>query len=95
MIDMNKNALLNSLGKQLVEGSLNDPAVMQATEATPDFKILPWVNVIKIGGQSIMDRGRQGGLPLGGGDRYQSQATQNDSWHRGRELVPTYLQFSY
>ena len=64
MRDIDKNALLTSLGKQLINGSLNDPAVMQATEAAPDYKILPWVNVVKIGGQSIMDRGRQAVLPV-------------------------------
>ena len=55
---------LTALGKRLVTGSLNDPAIMKATEATPDFTILPWVNVVKIGGQSIMDRGRAAVYPL-------------------------------
>ena len=55
---------LTALGKRLVTGSLNDPAIMKATEATPDFSILPWVNVVKIGGQSIMDRGRAAVYPL-------------------------------
>src|SRR6516225_6254695 len=64
MTDTTENVLLTSLGRQLVDGSLTDSAVMQATEATPDYKILPWVNVVKIGGQSIMDRGRQAVLPL-------------------------------
>lgn len=58
------NIPLTALGKRLVTGSLNDPAVMQATEGTPDFNILPWVNVVKIGGQSIMDRGRSAVYPL-------------------------------
>ena len=51
-------ALLTDLGRRLVAGSLTDQAIQRATEATPNFAILPWVNVIKIGGQSIMDRGR-------------------------------------
>jgi molybdenum storage protein len=38
--------------------------VQRATEDTPDFAILPWVNVVKIGGQSIMDRGRSAVYPL-------------------------------
>ena len=61
---LDKNALLNPLGQQLVSGSLTDAAVMRATENTPNFTILPWVNVIKIGGQSIMDRGRSAVYPL-------------------------------
>jgi molybdenum storage protein len=52
------NGLLTDLGRRLVSGSLSDAAIQRATEATPDFAILPWVNVVKIGGQSIMDRGR-------------------------------------
>src|SRR5262249_17997404 len=52
------------LGRRLVAGSLSDAAIQQATEATPDFAILPWVNVVKIGGQSIMDRGRGAVGPL-------------------------------
>src|SRR3954451_2609889 len=52
------NAMLTELGRQLVGGSLSDPEIQRATGATPNFAILPWVNVVKIGGQSIMDRGR-------------------------------------
>jgi len=52
------NAMLTELGRRLVGGSLSDQAIQRATEATPNFAILPWVNVVKIGGQSIMDRGR-------------------------------------
>jgi molybdenum storage protein len=65
MKDMeDKNALLSGLGKQLVFNSLTDASVQRATEETPNFTILPWVNVIKIGGQSIMDRGRSAVYPL-------------------------------
>ena len=59
-----KNSLLTGLGKQLLSGSLTDASVQQATEDTPNFTILPWVNVVKIGGQSIMDRGRSAVYPL-------------------------------
>ena len=52
------NATLTELGRRLVSGSLSDAAVQRATEATPSLALLPWVNVVKIGGQSIMDRGR-------------------------------------
>lgn len=64
MTNLNNNPLLTSLGERLVSGSLSDAAVMQATEATPSYSILPWVNVVKIGGQSIMDRGREAVYPL-------------------------------
>src|SRR6266403_1107459 len=56
--------MLTELGKRLVSGSLSDATVQRATEATADFAILPWVNVVKIGGQSIMDRGRSAVMPL-------------------------------
>src|SRR2546421_6551370 len=58
------NALLTELGKRLVGGSLSDAAIQRATEATPNHAILPWVNVVKIGGQSIMDRGRSAVGPV-------------------------------
>jgi molybdenum storage protein len=58
------DTLLTELGRRLVGGSLTDAALMKATEATPDFPILPWVNVVKIGGQSIMDRGRSAVGPV-------------------------------
>jgi molybdenum storage protein len=48
----------------LASGSLSDASVQRATDATPDIAILPWVNVVKIGGQSIMDRGRSAVAPL-------------------------------
>ena len=60
---MNKNTML-PLGDYLMERSLSDPAVMQATESVSTHIILPWVNVVKIGGQSIMDRGRSAVYPL-------------------------------
>src|SRR6476661_10976339 len=59
-----KNVLLTGLGKQLVLNSLTDASIQQATGDSPDFAILPWVNVVKIGGQSIMDRGRSAVYPL-------------------------------
>lgn len=57
-------SMLTDLGKRLISGSLSDAALQRATEATPDVTILPWVNVVKIGGQSIMDRGRSAVGPL-------------------------------
>src|SRR5579884_258929 len=59
-----KNTILPGLGKQLILNSLTDASIQRATEETSDFTILPWVNVVKIGGQSIMDRGRAAVYPL-------------------------------
>jgi molybdenum storage protein len=64
MSETTDNAMLTELGRRLVGGSLSDEAIQRATEATPNFAILPWVNVVKIGGQSIMDRGRSAVGPL-------------------------------
>lgn len=58
------NSMLTELGKRLVGESLSDVTLQRATEDTPDFVLLPWVNVVKIGGQSIMDRGRSAVMPL-------------------------------
>jgi molybdenum storage protein len=64
MGELTQESVLTELGRQLVGGSLTDAAIQKATENTPSFPILPWVNVVKIGGQSIMDRGRSAVLPL-------------------------------
>ena len=58
-----KKASLNKPGEQLF-GSLSDADLLQHSKSSPDFAILPWVNVVKIGGQSIMDRGRPAVYPL-------------------------------
>jgi molybdenum storage protein len=58
------NTALSDLGLRLVSQSLSDSALQRATAATPDLAILPWVNVVKIGGQSIMDRGRSAVGPV-------------------------------
>jgi molybdenum storage protein len=55
---------LPPLGDLLLTGSLDDERVGRATAATPDYPILPWVNVVKIGGQSVIDRGRAAVYPL-------------------------------
>lgn len=58
------DVLTTDLGKRLINDSLSDEALQRATGTTPDYAILPWVNVVKIGGQSIMDRGRAAVGPL-------------------------------
>jgi len=52
-------------GEQLFH-SLSDAQLEKSSEDSLDFAILPWVNVVKIGGQSIMDRGRAAVYPLVG-----------------------------
>ena len=64
MRDLGKSAVVPPIGEWLLQGSLSDPTVLAATDAMPDYPILPWANVIKIGGQSIMDRGRTAVYPL-------------------------------
>ena len=48
----------------LMQRSLTDPQLLAAAEAAPDFRILPDATVIKIGGQSVIDRGRAAVYPL-------------------------------
>lgn len=64
MRETTENTVLTELGRWLVSGSLSDATIQKATEQIPTFPILPWVNVVKIGGQSIMDRGRRAVGPL-------------------------------
>ncbi len=58
------NELLTELGKSLVSGSLTDTELLSRTNHTPVLEILPDANVVKIGGQSVIDRGRDAVLPL-------------------------------
>ncbi len=48
----------------LMAESLMDKALLQSTETDVVFRPLPDLNVIKLGGQSIIDRGRAVVLPL-------------------------------
>src|SRR6516164_7507541 len=48
----------------LTQRSLTDPELLAATEEAADFRILPDATVIKIGGQSVIDRGRVAVYPL-------------------------------
>jgi molybdenum storage protein len=56
--------LLTRLGEALVHGSLSDEALLAETGRDPVLPILPEANVIKIGGQSFIDRGRAAVFPL-------------------------------
>jgi molybdenum storage protein len=48
----------------LMSRSLSDRELMEASDAAPDYRILPDVTVLKIGGQSLIDRGRAAVYPL-------------------------------
>ena len=56
--------LLSDLGQYLVDGSLSDAHVLAKTGQEPPLPILPQAQVIKIGGQSFIDRGRAAVFPL-------------------------------
>lgn len=56
--------LLTELGAALVNGSLTDEALLAETGTYPTMQILPEANVVKIGGQSIIDRGRAAVFPV-------------------------------
>jgi molybdenum storage protein len=56
--------LLTDLGQALVEGSLSDEDLLARTSGPSLIQILPDANVIKIGGQSFIDRGRAAVFPL-------------------------------
>src|SRR5215468_9129113 len=48
----------------LMQRSLTDSQLLAAAEEAANFRILPDAAVIKIGGQSVIDRGRAGLYPL-------------------------------
>ena len=56
--------LTTELEALLVERSLTDPELQAAAAAAADFRILPDATVIKLGGQSLIDRGRAAVYPL-------------------------------
>lgn len=58
-----QDELLSQLGRNLVSGSLTDIDLLRQTGG-PVVQILPEANVVKIGGQSIIDRGRKAVFPL-------------------------------
>jgi len=48
----------------LMQRSLTDTQLLAAADAAADFRILPDATVIKVGGQSVIDRGRAAVYPL-------------------------------
>jgi molybdenum storage protein len=59
-----QNEILTQLGAALVSGSLTDETLLAETGTQPVVPILPDANVVKIGGQSFIDRGRAAVFPL-------------------------------
>lgn len=59
-----QNELLTALGHSLVHGNLTDEALLARTTEHPVVQILPHANVVKVGGQSFIDRGRAAVFPL-------------------------------
>jgi molybdenum storage protein len=59
-----QNELLTALGQSLVHGNLTDEALLARTTEHPVVQILPTANVVKVGGQSFIDRGRAAVFPL-------------------------------
>lgn len=59
-----KTDLLTDLGAAMLSGSLTDELLMAQTDKTPPVRLLPDANVVKVGGQSFIDRGRAAVFPL-------------------------------
>ena len=55
---------MNELGKTLITGSLSDSRMLAETNREAPLQILPDAVVLKIGGQSFIDRGRTAVFPL-------------------------------
>jgi molybdenum storage protein len=58
------DGLLTELGASLVTGSLSDEELLASTGTAEPFHILPDANVVKVGGQSLIDRGRAALYPV-------------------------------
>lgn len=56
--------VLTELGSRLVTGSLSDDELLADTSNAAPVHILPDANVVKIGGQSLLDRGRSAVYPV-------------------------------
>src|SRR5258707_10270975 len=59
-----EEGVLNQLTRAIVAGSLSDEAGLAAFDTQPTLQILPEANVVKVGGQSFIDRGRAAVFPL-------------------------------
>src|SRR6266404_4185587 len=63
-VDAMDDDTVDRITRTLVGGSLTDDAQMAMLDKQPTIQILPEANVIKIGGQSFIDRGRAAVFPL-------------------------------
>ncbi len=61
--DTLQDGLLTELGQALVHGSLTDKKLLDQTAQGPVVEILPDANVVKIGVQRMIDRGRKAVFP--------------------------------
>jgi molybdenum storage protein len=52
------------LESMLMDRTLSDPELLELSGRAPDYPILPDVSVLKIGGQSVIDRGRAAVYPI-------------------------------
>jgi molybdenum storage protein len=59
-----KTNVLTDLGDALMSGSLTDEQLIAQTRRNAVVKIIPDANVVKVGGQSFIDRGRSAVFPL-------------------------------
>jgi molybdenum storage protein len=55
---------MGALESLLMSRSLTDVALLEATAEAPDYPLLPDASVLKIGGQSLIDRGRAAVWPI-------------------------------
>src|SRR5260370_24295285 len=60
----NATEQMSELHRLLMTQSLTDEELLRATGLAPDYRILPDVSVLKIGGQSVIDRGRGAVYPV-------------------------------
>ena len=63
MVNIMANTM-SDLETLLMQRSLTDPELQAKAESASDFRILPDATVLKIGGQSVIDRGRAAVYPL-------------------------------
>ena len=61
---MTKTSMTVGLEELLMQRSLTDAQLQKAASAAANFRILPDATVIKIGGQSVIDRGRAAVYPI-------------------------------
>ncbi|MGH2717452.1 MAG: uridine kinase [Actinomycetota bacterium] len=59
-----QDEILSALHTELMARSLTDAELQAASGSASDYRILPDVSVLKIGGQSVIDRGRSAVYPI-------------------------------